>query len=142
MSRVKGQEVDLSFTDPDGDVSFSEILNFEAELDIELLEEHYLGQTAAEYDEIFNGVTGKIELHMRDASWIQFTEKVQDRAQRRTAASGKFTVTSSFRFPNGQRVRITFEDIHFGRMPLVTGARKEYVRATIEWAGSTIRRVL
>lgn len=140
--RIKGQETVLGFTNPDGDQEgLEDILSFEAELDMEILEEKYLGRSSNDYDDIFNGVSGQVELHMRTVDYFRFQEKIQDRAERRTAADGTFSATASFNFPNGTRMRITFEDLFFGPSPISVGSRSEYVKGTIQWKCSRIRRV-
>lgn len=141
--RIKGQEVVLGFTSPDGDQEgLEDVTNFEAELDLEILEEGYLGESANRYDDIYRGVTGSAELHLETSDYFRFTERVQDRAERRTAASGKFTATASFQFPGGERVRLTFEDIFFGALPIRIPSRSEYVTVSISWKGQRMRRVL
>lgn len=141
--RIKGQETVLGFTNPDGDQQgLDSVLSFEAELDLEILEEGYLGETANRFDDIYKGVSGQVELHLETSEYFRFTERVQDRAERRTPAGGVFTASSTFQFPNGQRARITFEDIFFGAMPVSAPSRSEYVKATIQWKCSRIRRVL
>ncbi len=141
--RIKGQEVVLGFTHPNGDqAGLEDVVSFEAELDIEKLQERYLGETADRYDELFHGVNGQCELHLESSDYFRFAERVQDRAQRRTPAGGVFTATASFSFPNGQRVRLTFEDIFFGALPVRAPSSGEYITATIEWSGSSMRRVL
>lgn len=140
--RLKGQETVLSFTNPDGDQEgLQDVLNFEAELDIETLSEGYLGETADRFDDIYHGVSGQVEIHMETDDYFRFAERVQDRAERRTPASGSFSATASFGFPNGQRPRITFENIFFGPLPVRAGGRGEYVSATIQWKCERLRRV-
>lgn len=139
--RIKGQETACVFTSPDGDESVGDVKSFEAELDIQILEEGYLNETANRFDDIYNGVSGSIELHIESPDYFRFTQKVQDRAQRRTSAEGKFSVTSTFKFPSGARFRLTFEDIFFGPLPLRAPSRGEYVTVTVAWKGSTLRRV-
>lgn len=140
--RIKGQEVVLGFTNPDGDQEgLEDVVSFEAELDMEILTEKYLGRTANEFDDIYNGVSGQVEIHMQNTKYLAFTEKVQDRAERRTPADGEFTCTATFKFPNGERARLTFENLFFGALPLRTPGRGEYVAATIQWKCSRLRRV-
>jgi hypothetical protein len=142
-TRLKGQEVTVGFASPDGDVSgLDDVLSFEAELDMEILEEKYLGQTANSFDDIYNGVSGSVELHMQNVAYFEFTTKIQDRAERRTAAGGTFTALATFNFPSGARVKLTFEDIFFGSLPLKVGSRSEYVTVTIPWKCSRMTRVL
>jgi hypothetical protein len=141
--RLKGQETTLSFTDPDGLVeNLGDIKSFEAELDIQILEEGYIGDTANRFDEIYNGSGGNAEMHLENSKWFSFTNKVQERATRRSPAGGKFAITSSFAFADGTRVRVTFEDVFFGPFPLKVGGRAEYVSATVTWKCSEITRVL
>lgn len=141
--RIKGQETVIGFTSPDGDqAGLEDVVSFEAELDIETLTENYLGKVSADYDDIFHGCSGQMEIHMRTSDYIRFTQKVQDRAQRRTSADGQFTATSTFNFPNGTRARLTFEDLFFGALPLKVGGRAQYVSGTIQWKCSDLRRVL
>jgi len=141
--RLKGQEVVLGFTSPDGNqAGLENVLSFEAELEVETLEEQYLGKTTKDFDDIFHGCSGQVEIHMKTADYLLFTQKVQDRAQRRTSADGQFTATATFNFPSGSRARLTFENLFFGALPLKIGGRSQYVSATIQWKCDTLRRVL
>ncbi len=141
--RIKGQEVGLAWTTPTGEPQgLDNILSAEATLDIEILEEAYLGENVNQFDELFKGVSGQAELHLDDVGYFEFTAQVQDRAQRRTSAGGIFNLTMSFAFPSGRRARITFEDLKFGELPIRAPARGEYVTATVSWKCSTLRRVL
>lgn len=140
--RLKGQEVKLGFTNPDGDQpDIGVINNFEFEIDIEILEEMYLGEVGKRYDEHFNGFSGQIEGHIDSSEYISFGERVEDRARRRTPAAGKFSLTSSFELPSGGRVRLTFEDIFFGPLPFRAPGQAEYCAFTVQWKCSTLRRV-
>lgn len=140
--RIKGQETTISFVGPTGDEEgLQDVVSFEAELDIEILEEGFLGETANRYDDIYNGTSGRVEIQIETAQYFRFQQRVQDRAQRRTPAAGKFNAKSSFRFPDGTRFRITFEDIFFGPLPVRAPSRRDYITATIQWKCSTIRRV-
>lgn len=140
--RIKGQEVTLSFVGPTGDEDgLQDVVSFEAELDIEILEEGFLGETANRFDDIYNGTTGRMELQIENRDYFRFQQRVQDRAQRRTPAAGKFNAKASFRFPDGTRVRLTFEDIFFGPLPVRVPSRRDYVTATVQWKCTVIRRV-
>lgn len=142
-TRLKGQEVTVGFTNPDGDQEgLDNVLSLEAELDIEILTEKYLGQTANQFDDIYNGVSGQVEIHMATTDYLLFQEKIQDRAERRTAASGVFNASATFNFPNGERARLTFEDIFFGALPVRVNSRSDFVSGTIQWKCSRMRRVL
>lgn len=141
-TRIKGQEVKLSFTAPSGDVQgLDYVKSFEWELDMEILSEDFLGFNAKEYDDIFHGVNGTVELQLHSADYFRFQEKVQARAQRRDAANGVFTATASFNFPNGVRARVAFPNLFFGTGPVRTSSRSDYVSATLQWSCSTIKRI-
>ena len=141
--RIKGQETVIGFTSPDGDQEgLEDVVSFEAELEVETLTEQYLGKTTDDFDDIFHGCSGQMEIHMRTSAYLRFTQKVQDRAQRLTSADGQFTATSTFNFPNGTRARLTFENLFFGALPIKVGGRAQYVTGTIQWKCSNLRRVL
>lgn len=140
--RLKGQEVQLTLQSPDGTVDdLVDFQSFEAEMDVEILEEHYLGETEARYDEIYNGVSGNADIHVENANFLIFQQAVQDRAQRRTAVTTQFNAVARFSFPNGTSARIFFEDIFFGPFPIRAPGRKEYVQLRVEWKCSKITRV-
>lgn len=141
--RLKGQETRLSFSTPNGPAEGLDVVkSFEAEIQLEILREGYLGETADRRDDIYRGVTGRAELHMDSAKYFTFTQRVQDRAERRTPAAGVFNATSSFNFPDGTRARITFENIFFEGLPIRVPERAGYVAVTVAWECERIRRVL
>ena len=140
--RIKGQEVVLSFVSPEGSADVGDVSSFEAELQMEILREGYLGETVDRRDDIYRGVSGRAELHLENQAYLSFTQLVQDRAERRSPAAGVFNATASFAFPNGQRPRLTFENIFFDAMPIRVSDRGSYVTVTIAWECERIRRVL
>ena len=141
--RLKGQEVKLGFTNPEGNQPDPMVVNnFEFEVEIEILEEMYLGEVGTRYDDHFKGYSGQVEGHFENfADYMRMQQKIEDRAARRTPAAGVFTATASFALPSGGRVRLTFEDIFFGPMPTRSPGQAEYVAATLSWKCSTLRRV-
>ncbi len=141
--RIKGQEVTVRFTNPDGSQEgLEDVVSFDAELDMEILRERYLGETADRFDDIYKGVTGSMEIHVETQQYLVFQQRVQDRAERRTPAAGVFNATASFQFPNGQRARVTFENLYFGPMPMTVSSSAAYVSTTINWGCQRPRRVL
>lgn len=140
--RIKGQEVTVSLSDPDGGSdSIGDVSNFESETLLEILEEDYLGETTTRTDEIYNGESGRMDLHLEQEEWWRLQQKIVDRARRRAAAAGVFNITAAFAFPNGRRVRLTYENVHFGGQPIRVSDRKSYVTVTLAWRCSGIRRV-
>ncbi len=140
--RIKGQEVSIFVSGPDGDEDALEnIGTLEITINLEVLEEGYLGQVSNEFDDIFNGVSGKIDAHLARASYFALQEKIQNRAQRRSPADEKFNIGARLAFPSGESARVTVEDCKFGPLTMTVGGRKEYVDTPIEFSSSTIRRV-
>jgi len=141
--RIKGQECKLAFVTPDGPAEgIDAIKSFEANLDMEILSERYIGEDVDRFDDVVRGFSGKAEIHLASKEYFRFQQKVQDRAQRRTPAAGVFNVTSTFNFPNGERARITFQGLSFEGLPMSVPDGAQYVSATISWKCSTCRRVL
>jgi hypothetical protein len=141
--RIKGQEVALAFATPNGPAEgLEDVVSFEWELMMEILQEGYLGETADRFDDIYRGASGTMEMHMEQQAAFAFQQQVQDRAERRSPAAGVFNATASFAFPNGQRPRITFENIFFDAQAMRTTDRGSYVAVTVPWKCTRPRRVL
>lgn len=142
-NRLLGQDVTLSLSNPNGpQESLGEIKSFEWTVDIELLQEMYLGKKADSYDEIFHGYKGSAEFDINSKAWFRFEQIRVDRAQRRTPAAGKFSLTARFTFPDGESVRLIFQDIKFGNSPGSVGGRAQYANGKVEWGCDTCRRLL
>ena len=130
--RLKGQEVTITFNGPDGlEEGLTNVQNFEAEFQEEILTEAYLGETTNQRDDIFNGVSGSAELHIQSSAYFRFVDRVKARSQRRTPASGVFNILARMAFPNGETVRMLFEDVFFGPLPVRVSGRGEYVQVRI-----------
>lgn len=140
--RIKGQETSVVFTGPNGvEDTFKAIISFDATQMQEILSEGYLGETSNRRDDIFNGYSGELEMHLESSVYVAFAERVKDRAQRRSPASGQFNVTGVYNFPNGQRIRWIFIDVFFGDLPLSTGGRGEYVSAKVSFECQDGKRI-
>lgn len=140
--RLKGQESKLIISGPAGvEEGLIDVKSFEAEMDLEILEEGLLGETANRFDDIFNGVGGNAEMQIESRLFLDFIGRVQDRAQRRSPASSQFNITAAFALPAGLRVRLVFEDVFFGSIPIRTPSRKEYTTIRVEWKCSSLRRI-
>lgn len=141
-NRIKGQEVSLGFTSPEGDVEgLDDVLTFSSESILEILEEEYLGQTAKQYDDIYHGEEGTAEMHLSTIDWLTLEQRIIARAQRRAPAAGVFSATVSYQFPDGFQARITFEDIKWGPIPKSVDTRSNYVKLSLTWKCSEARRI-
>jgi hypothetical protein len=142
--RIKGLECSLALTTPDGTKEdiFEDVLEAEITISMEILSKMYLGQVGEKYDDIFKGIKGNVKFHMETTTYLAFTEVVQDRATRRTAADGVFNLSFTMNFPNGQKARLTCENCFFGDLPIKVGGQSEYIEGGIDFACSTLRRIL
>jgi hypothetical protein len=129
---------------PTGDITtFDHIQSLDFSMDMEILEEGYLGQTANQFDDIYNGISGNLTAHMSNNEFWAFQEQVQFRAERRTAgpaANTQFSITTQFTLPTGELARVTIEDVHFGPVETSIGGREEYVELSVEFSASFMTR--
>jgi len=142
--RVKGLECSLALSTPDGadEEVFDDIIESELNMDMEILEKAYLGQTGSKFDDLFKGFSGTSKVHMEGPTFFSLSGKIQDRATRRTPADGVFSLSFTVNFPSGARARLTAEDIFFGTIPMKIGGQSEYVEMELTWKCSTLRRIL
>lgn len=139
--RIKGQEVFVQVVQDGVPVaSLTDIRNFEITPKLEKLEEQYLGETTKRYDEIFNGVDFKFDLHFEDAGVVAFVEAVKARAQRQTPGV-KFNIQATLAFTNGTRPRIILSDCYFSDLPISFGGRSEYGQFTVSGSCADFTRV-
>lgn len=135
--RIKGQEVEVTWTGPTGlEEGFTAVSNFEVSVQEELLTENYIGETTARRDDQYNGIRGRLDMHLENTEYFNFVQRVKDRSQRRNAADGQFNLIAVLNFPNGERKRIVVQNAFFGELPLNVGSRSEYVQATVEFEAS------
>jgi hypothetical protein len=133
-TRLKGQEVEVLITA--GSVpqtSITTIKSFEAEVDLELLKEGYLGQTTDQYDEVYHGIKGNMEMHVENRAILDLVRTLVNRSRRRVAG---FTVTikASLNMPDGSRVMIVIANAFFGPVPITAGGRAEFVPVKLDFA--------
>lgn len=135
--RIKGQETIISFvSDAGSEDALGDVVSAEFEFQFDILSQRFLGEVADRKDDIFRGVRGRVEIQLEKQDAFRFVDRVKDRAQRRSAASGRFEMLTSMAFPNGERPRIMFPDIFWGNIPFNIGGGDEYVTMTLEFEGS------
>lgn len=127
-TRVKGQEVELTVVGPQGrETSIDKVVSATVTFMQDILSQGFLNETSDEYDDIFKGVSLEMELQLDDESFSDFINRVKLRAQRRAPAGEQFNALMTLNFPNGQRRRISLENLFFGEFPIAAGGREEYV---------------
>lgn len=132
--RIKGQDTTITIT-TNGvlEAELTDIQSFHVALNIELLEQGYLGETTNRYDEVFKGAHFDFEMHHHSSDYAVFNQKIVDRA-RRISPNTVINVSSTLFFPNGDIVTTIFPDAKFGTPDQNTPARIEYVKTKYEGA--------
>ena len=134
MNRLKGQETSVSLVSADGtEESVADVKSFDVQFDRDILSEGYLGQTTEQKDDIFKGVSGKLEFHVRQAEFLDLIGRMNEKTKRRLPGE-QFEIVSTLTFPNGDRRRIIIPDAKFGAIPISAPSRDDYVSVTFDYA--------
>jgi hypothetical protein len=125
--RLRGQEVSVQVV-RDGALlaDINDVKSFEVEFQLEIMSEGYVGEFTDRRDDIFKGVSGKIELHIENGAPFDLINEIVLRAQRRVA-SAQFNVQATVSLANGQRRRLVINDLFFGAVPVTVASRTDYV---------------
>lgn len=131
--RIKGQEVEVLLL-VDGKVqdTITDVRSFEVAAKLEIKEEGYLGEKTNRYDEIFNGVRGRVEFHFENADVFKLLKSIIDRAKRRTPGT-QINVKATLNFPNGERPRVVISNVFFGEIPINFAGRGDYGTLGLEF---------
>ena len=131
--RLKGQETELRLiVDNNVQDTITDIRSMNISIQLAILQEGYLGETTMRRDEVFNGVTGSIELHIENEDIFTLLNSIVNRARRREPGV-KINAKTSVRFPNGQNKIIMISNIFFGEIPFGFGGRAEYVTTSLHF---------
>lgn len=134
--RIRGQEVEvLLIVDGTVQENITDVRSFEFAGKLEMQEEGYLGESTNRYDEIYNGVRGRMELHFENEEVFNFMTSVIDRAKRRTPGT-QVNIKATLSFPNGDRPRILINDASFGEVPVNFASRSDYGTVGLEFQAS------
>ena len=139
--RIKGQEVEVILVvDGKAQDTITDVRSFEIGLKTELKEEGYLGEKTNRYDEIFNGVRGRMELNFENQDVFSLFTAVLDRAKRRTPGT-QINVKATLNFPNGDRPRVLIPNVFFGEIPMNFGSRGDYGTVGLEFAAEDFNQL-
>lgn len=135
--RLKGQEVSIIVIAGGNvvqEVKAVSNLNDETKLDIK--EDGFLGETANEYDQVYNGMSGDFEMQLHRAQWeTTLKQRIINKA-RRIEPNLVFNVVRIDFYPNGDTVTTTFTDVSWGAIPRTTAARGDFVKVKFAFACS------
>lgn len=133
-TRLKGQETQVAFVSANGtEDSVADVKSFDIQFDRDILSEGYLGQTTEQKDDIFKGVSGKVEFHIRKASSLDLIRRMNEKTKNRLPGE-QFEIVSTLTFPDGERRRILIPDAKFGSIPLSVSSRDDYVTVTFDYS--------
>ena len=137
--RVKGQEVVATFVSANGvEESIADVKSLDIQFDRDSLSEGYIGQTTEQKDDIFKGVSGKIEFHIANAAFLDVTQRINERSRRRLPGE-IFQIVATISFPNGDRRRVVVPNAFFGAIPISTASRDDYVMVTYDFVADDAR---
>lgn len=138
--RLKGQEVAVSIISATAGLEpgVSEVKALEVQFDRDILSEGYLGQTTEQKDDIFKGVSGKIDFHTPNADVLSLTQRINEVSRRRLPGES-ISIVATFNFPIGGRRRIAIQSAAFGNIPISTPSRDDYTTVSYEFASDDAR---
>ena len=137
--RLKGQETVASLISSTGvETSVGDVKSLDIQFDRDTLSEGYLGQTTEQKDDIFKGVSGKIEIHIQDASILDVLRRINERSRRRLPGE-LFQIVTTVSFPTGEARRIIVPDVFFGAIPISAPSRDDYVMVTLDFVAEDAR---
>ncbi len=141
-NKLLGQDVTISMVAGKEVIdSISAVVSFEVTAMLEIKREGFLGATTDERDETFHGLSGNMEIELRDKKIFTFVDKIIDRATRRTPGV-KFNAKATFAFPDGDRLRLLFSDLFFGAVPIQIPGRSEYVKMRFEFESANRPQII
>ena len=141
--RLKGQETQVRMLSNGEPTEVANaISNFEMTDEIEVLEEEYLGETEARYDDIYKGTSFSLEIHIEAKAPFDLREQVIARAQRRGGeAARRFDIAFVSGLPDGQTKVLTLVDVKFGPINTSNGGRADYVTMKFEGSCSVVQTI-
>jgi len=139
LQRIKGQEVSFSIVRDGNPTPIGVVQDNTITIDIERLEEEYIGERAMRYDSIYNGTQIEASMHLENDEFVRFIEAVKLKAERRAGGAIRIDAAVTFLFPNGGVRTFALIDLEFAEFPIETGGRKDYVSIKVDGKTSTIK---
>lgn len=139
--RVRGQEnfilinVDNQLVD-----RIDSITEFEYTVEHDIQEENFVGETQPRFDSIAKGTSISISGQLANDEFFKFQAAITAVAERRTATLTQIDIGSTYVFPNGDLVNLTFRNVFFGSVPVTTGSREDFVSWSLEGKCQRVER--
>lgn len=138
MARYLGQECVVGLTaDGQAVTALTAIKSSDINFKGEAVKSDYLGQPGPKFDEVSDGVDGKIEFEPDDPAFFDFLVRLIRRKQ----GLERFQVNINIRFNNrdGSSRFAVVPDAQFSDIPLSIPERKQKLRGTLNYMASTVR---
>jgi len=123
--RAKGQNLKLTVMNAGAPVEGILIKSFDMTAQLEVQTEGYLGEDSDRRDDIYNGVTGNLELHFETQDVFTFLVAAVERAKNKTAQI-QFAISGVVQLPNGTNPKIDIPDVRFGNWAMNFASRTDY----------------
>lgn len=131
--RVRGQEVSVQVVQNGKIVAeLTDVKSFDVEFQMDVMKEGYLGEFTDRRDDMFKGISGKIEFHIENNAPFDFINAIVQRSQSRVKGM-QFNVQSTINLPNGQVKRLLVNDIFFSNVPVNVSGRSDYVTYSLPY---------
>lgn len=140
--RVKGQDVAVSvLVDGDLQTRIDTVKSCTVTLDLEKLQEQYLGEKADRYDSIFHGIDVEMEGHVNSVAYFELADAIVAKAQRRSGSPVRIDVAVTLDAPNGDLITIAIIDISFEEIPIDISSRSDFVGFKLSGSASEYKRI-
>lgn len=131
--RLKGQEVSIRVIQAGTVIgAIDSVSSMNDNVNIELKEDGFLGESVNRFDEVLNGFGGDFDFQVTRANWEDLVKAILDRATRLTP-DVVFNVIRTDFFPNGDTNIYTYVDVHWGAIPTSIPSRGDYVKPRLEF---------
>lgn len=117
------------------------ITEFEYTVEMETQEENFLGESQPRFDSIGKGTSFRISGQMANDEFFSLQDSIVGVAERRAGTTTKIDIGSSYVFPNGDIVNLSFRNCFFGPIPVTTGGREDFISWSLEGKCKRVERV-
>ena len=105
----------------------------------EAVKSDYLGQPGPVFDEVNDGVDGKIDFEIDDPAFFDFLTRLIQRKQGLPGFQFKVNINTRFNFRTGVRRFCVVPDVSFGDLPLEIPERKQKVKSSLSFMAEGAR---
>jgi len=130
VTRIRGQELEIRLVQ-DGILldTLTAIQSFEWNPRFATMEADRLGATTTELDDIYHGVSGRMQMHLESGAYANFLKAARDRARR--VRNVTFSIVGTYTNPDGTQTRIALPNIFFDESSVSASERAGFVTFSI-----------